>query len=131
MESLVRIQLKAVMVSNKINLLTLITFFLNANSYKLIKYLKYKKTIIFLNENIVFTFLMFLKLNINISNTTLIDIFGYNVLNINSTKTIDNLFYNNIVIRNFFINSHNINLYAASISKKKFFSIESLFINSS
>lgn len=116
---------------NKINLLTLITFFLNNNSYKLIKYLKYKKTIIFLNENSVFIFLLFLKLNLNLSNTTLIDIFGYNILSLNSLKLTNKQIYTNIVIRNFFINSHNINFFTISISNKKFFSLESLFLNSS
>lgn len=131
MESLVRIQLKAYLLLNKINLLTLITFFLNNNSYKLIKYLKYKKTIIFLNENSVFIFLLFLKLNLNLSNTTLIDIFGYNILSLNSLKLTNKQIYTNIVIRNFFINSHNINFFTISISNKKFFSLESLFLNSS
>lgn len=118
------------MLTNKINIITLITFFLNLNSYKLIKYLKYKKTILLLNENSVFIFLLFLKLNLNISNTSLIDIFGYNILSLNNVKSTTNQLYNNIVIRNFFINSHNINLFTVSISKKKFFSIESLFLNS-
>lgn len=119
------------MLSNKINLLTLCTFFLNINSYKLIKYLRYKKTIIFLNENSSFLFLLFLKLNLNLSNTVLIDIFGYNVLSVGSYKFLSNQTYTNIIIRNFFINSHNINFFLASISKKLFFSIESLFLNSS
>ena len=118
------------MLSNKLNILTLCTFFLNTNSYKLIKYLKYKKTIISLNENSSFFFLLFLKLNLNISNTTLIDIFGYNVLSLSNNKLLSNISYNNIIIRNFFINSHNINFFVASISKKLFFSVESLFLNS-